>query len=179
MIELHRIGKPGLDAMVRASRKPPKSPIHGRDLAETISSVYQMFAKTHPDDLIEHMRHGKLSRDEVYWALREAENETSLDVLIDGLTDNDMWTRWAALESLIQRKSKRAAKSILGRLRDRSRLIKFSVIYAMKSQQWLRMPDALPDLKRIQASRWIQREAVTKQYLAELIPLIEQERFKS
>lgn len=178
MDELCRLGKPGLDAMVRVRKNPPLSSVHGRDLAETIYSVYQMFAEKYSDELIDYMRRGDLPHAEVYSALRNARDEKSIDVLIDGLSDRNMWNRWEALEALFQRHAERSALPIIQRLKDRSSLIKHFVIAEMKCRRWLRTLDALPLLRRLQESESLKhRSPVTWERAGEVALLIEQEHY--
>lgn len=170
-------GRPGLDAMVEIEKRPPDSPMHGRDLAETISGVYWMFAEKFSSALIEHLRNGTLDSSHVYSALGNAKDKTSIDVLIEGLNDRTMWARWMAVDSLIGRKSKRAVGPLLRRLRDRSSDIKSSVIFAMMRNKWLRRSQSLPELKRLRNSPSMQKYSPgTWQRLAELIALIEREQ---
>lgn len=155
--ELVHSGEPALDDFLRALRNPPGSPLHPRDLLDTISGVFERFAQRIPDALIDRLERGEMEEFGVLWALGSGKGERSIDVLIAGLKRPSPYSRWAAAESLIRRKSKRAVPALLEALNDRSSMVRGAIVFAMKSGKRYRRPEALPALRRIIANKSIQK----------------------
>ena len=148
-------GEPAFDAFLVAREQPPESDIHGRDLAETMIDVIGQFSKSIPDVVLDRFESGELDEFETYWALGSGSGDRSIDVLINGLKSKEKFCRWAAAESLIRRKSRRATPALLDALKDRSSDVKFAVVSTMQKWKQLRRPEAIPALKRIIASKAI------------------------
>lgn len=156
------------------------SEIHSRDLAETLIEVIGRFAKIIPDVVLDRFEAGDLGEFETYWALGSGSGERSIDVLIAGLTSKDKFCRWAAAESLIQRKSKRATPALIEALKDRSPDVKFAVVQTMQKRKELRRPEALPALQKIVASKSIRQHSPGLHKAADaVIKMIERLRFLS
>jgi HEAT repeat protein len=174
--ELVNGGESALDAFLRAERRGAPSMLHPRDLLDTVSDVYSGFARHNPDALIDRFESGKIDAFKVFWALGAATGERSIDVLLVGLKSKEKWTRWAAAESLIRRKCTRAVGPLIDRLNDRSSLVKFVIVEAMRSNKKFRRPDALPALKRLIASTSIQKHSPgTFKMAKEVVRLIKNE----
>ncbi len=174
--ELAKCGESALDAFVLAGHALPQSNLHPRDLHDTASSVYSEFARSNPDALIDRFESGVIDELTIYWALGSAAGERSIDVLIAGLKSKEKFSRWAAAESLIRRKCKRAAGPLIDRLSDRSALVKLTIVMAMKSNREFRCPEALPALERLIASKSIQKHSPgTFKTAIEVVELIKSE----
>lgn len=150
-------GEPALEAFLYADGDLPQSALHPRDVADTISGVFCQFAKQWPDAVIDRLE--KIGECQTYWALGSAKGQRSIDVLIEGLKANDQYSRWAAAESLIRRRRKRAVPALTAALKDRSSLVKSAIVQAMKSNRVFRSAEALPALRRIIASKSMQKHS--------------------
>jgi hypothetical protein len=138
---------PAFTAYLTIRKDPPPSDVPSRDLYETHIEVLGRFSKEIPDEFIDRFEAGDLGEMETYWALALGTGERSIDVLIAGLKSKDKFCRWAAADSLIHRKSRRATPALIEVLRDRSSDVKFAVVQAMQKRKDLRRPDALPALR--------------------------------
>ena len=172
--ELVNGGESALDAFLRA-RHAWQSDLHPRDLSDTISEVYSRFARHIPDALIDRFESGKIHAFSVFWALGAATGERSIDVLVAGLKSKDKWSRWAAATSLIERKCIRAAGPLIDRLNDRSTLVKFVIVQAMRSNRKFRRREALPALERLIASKSTQKYRGAFKMAKEVVRLIKKE----
>ncbi len=150
-------GESALDAFLHADGDYPQSTLHPRDVADTISDVFCQFAKRWSDAIIDRL--GKIGEIQTYWALGSAKGQRSIDVLIEGLNAKDQYSRWAAAESLIRRRSKRAVPTLTAALKDRSSMVKSAIVQAMKSNRVFRSAEALPALRRIIASKSMQKHS--------------------
>ena len=169
-------GESALDAFLRAQNDPPQSNLHPRDLWDTISYVYSEFAGRNPDAVIDRFESGKITEFRVFWALGSATGERSIDVLIAGLKSKEKFSRWAAAESLIRRKCRRAVGPLIDRLNDRSSLLKSVIVEAMRSNREFRCPEALPSLERLIASKSFQKHSPgTFNTATEVVRLIKNE----
>jgi hypothetical protein len=169
-------GEPAFDAFLVARKQPPESDVHGRDLAETMIDVIGQFSKAIPNVVLDRFESGELEEFETYWALGNASGDRSVDVLISGLKSKDKFCRWAAADSLIRRKSTRATPALIEALKDRSSDVKFAVVSTMQKRKQLRRPEAIPALKRIVASKAVQKNSPGLHKAAEaVIKLIERE----
>lgn len=158
--QLVQIGNPALDLMIESLDKPPNSDLHGRDLWDSIQATFNAFARTMPDRLIDALEDNSLGEHIVYWALGNATGDRSIDTLVRGLKDERPTMRWMAAESLIRRRSKRAVPALLDALRDRSSMVKSTVVFAMKSNKMYRKPEAILALERIVASKSMKQHSV-------------------
>ncbi len=147
-------GELALDAFMDVDGDYPQSSLHPRDLADTISGVFCEFAKRWPDAVIDRLE--QIGECQTYWALGSAKGQRSIDVLIEGLNARDQYSRWAAAESLIRRKNKRAVPALTAALKDRSSLVKSAIVQAMKSNRLFRSEEALSALRRIIANKSMQ-----------------------
>lgn len=152
-------GVDGLEAMLDSTQRVPPSDLHPRDLWDTVSDVYWHFAAVISEELIARMDDERLGRAQAYWALGNAKDQHSIDVLIEGVRDRSMWNRWCAVESLLRRKPKRAIHALVGRLKDRSSLVKASIVQNMMSSHWLRCPEAIPLLRKLADSKTTQKHS--------------------
>jgi HEAT repeat protein len=155
---LVEIGEPAIRAMRKAMDHPPPSDLHGRDLWDSIQAFFSEAARTLPGSVIEVLTaapHPMI----LYWALGCATDQAPLDVLIEGLRDKHPITRWAAAESLVRRGDPRAVPALITALRDRSHLVKFTVVGAMGTNRMYRRPEAVPLLERIVASSSIRQHS--------------------
>lgn len=167
-------GRRALDAFLAARMNPPHSELHGRDLAETLIMVLGQFAREIPDEVLDRFEAGAIDEFELYWALGIGRGRRSIEVLIDGLKSKHRFCRWAAAESLIQRRSKPAIPALIAALKDRSPDVKFAVVHAMRKWKDLRRPEALPALRRILASPSIRaHHPGLHRYAAEVVRRIE------
>jgi HEAT repeat protein len=173
-------GAPAFTAYLTMRKDPPPSDVPSRDLYETHIEILGRFSKEIPDEVIDRFEAGELGEFETYWALALGTGERSIDVLIAGLKSEDKFCRWAAAESSIQRRSRRATPALIAGLRDRSSDVKFAVVHAMVKRKDLRRPEALPALRRIVASQAIRQHSLGLHKAAEeVIRLIELETKKS
>tara|TARA_R100001132_G_scaffold10300_4_gene9882 strand:- start:7642 stop:8250 length:609 start_codon:yes stop_codon:yes gene_type:complete len=147
--ELSQFGKEGVDAIILSLEYPSQTSLSARDLMDSISETFWALARDNSVYLIDLMLEGRLSKTWCYPALGNATTERSIDVLINGLSEKESMLRWLCVEALIQRKPERAISPLVERLKDRSELVKSSIVTAMKHHKWLRTPDALPLLKSI------------------------------
>ena len=169
-------GEPALSAFLTARQHPPESEIHSRDLAETLVEVIGRFAKDIPDVVLDRFEAGDLDEFETYWAFGIGSGERSIDILIAGLKSKHKFCRWAAAESLIQRKSKRATPALIEALKDRTPDVKFAVVQTMQKRKELRRREAVPALQRIVASKSLRQYSPGLHKAAEaVIKLIERE----
>ena len=147
--ELSLYGKEGVDAMILALEYPPTTSLSSRDLMDAISGIFWALARDNSDYMIDAMLEGSLSKTWCYPALGNATSDRSIDVLVNGLSEQESMLRWLCVEALIQRKQERSIGPLVERLKDRSELVKSSIVTAMKDHEWLRCPDALPLLQKI------------------------------
>jgi HEAT repeat protein len=63
--------------------------------------------------------------------MASAEGQRSIDVLLAGLKSQEKFFRWAAAQSLIQRKNKITAGIVVVSLNDRSSWVKSTIVQAM------------------------------------------------
>lgn len=169
-------GASAFTAYLTVRKDPPPSDVPSRDLYEIHIEVLGRFSKEIPDEVIDRFEAGDLSEMETYWALSNGIGERSIDVLIAGLKSKDRFCRWAAADSLIHRKSRRATPALIAALKDRSADVKFAVVHAMVKRRDLRRPEALPALRRIAASQAIRQHSPGLHKAAEeVIKLIELE----
>jgi len=167
-------GEKGLTAFLAAQSHPPDSNFPAADLADSLSEVLAGFAASIPDTLIERFESGKLSETSICWALGRAKGKRSIDVLIDGLKSKDPLSRWAAAESLIHRRCKRAVPMLISALTDRSSMVRFTIVRAMRSNKIYRRHEALPALRRILASKsMLKHSPGTVAMAQEVIAMIE------
>jgi len=152
-------GEEALDAFLKMQHKLPKTDLHPRDLADTISDVFCEFARKYSDALIDRFATGDIEEFQTFWALGYAEGQRSIDILLAGLKSKAQYSRWAAAESLIRRKSKQAIPALIERLNDRSSIVKTTILQAMKSNKRYRLPEALPALRRISSSKSNQKHS--------------------
>lgn len=166
-------GEPALEAFMTLTSHDWPTELHPRDVADTVSDLYSAFAKRIPDAVID--RRDVIGDTQVFWALGAAKGRRSIDVLIGGLTNKNQYSRWAAAESLIRRKSKRAVPALIAALKDRSSMVKFTIVQSMKAHETFRSPDALPALRRIIASKSVQKRSPGTWKIAnEVVEMIEQ-----
>lgn len=156
MEELAAGGEAALDAFLSIDCYP-QSTLHPRDMADLVSDVFGEFAKRWPDAVIDSLE--QIGESQTYWALGSAKGQRSIDVLIEGLKAKNQYSRWAAAESLIRRRSKRAVPALTAALKDRSSFVKSAIVQAMESNQIFRCAEALPALRRIVASRSMQKNS--------------------
>jgi hypothetical protein len=151
---LAAIGDPAIDAMLDAVQHPPPSDLHPIDLRDSILAFFSTMARTLPGRLVDLL---STWRDPtmLYWALGEAEDRGSLDALIAGLRHENAIARWAAVESLIRRRDRRAVPAVIGALKDRSHTVKATVVQTMETNRLYRRPEAIPLLERIVANKTI------------------------
>jgi HEAT repeat protein len=140
-------------------QEPPPSELPSRDLAETIIEVIGRFSNDIPDVVLDRFEAGELGEFETYWALGIGTGQRSIDVLMAGLKSKDKYCRWAAAESLIQRKNRKAMPALMDALKDRSLDVKFAVVQAMQKRKDLRCPESLPALRRIVASNAVRKHS--------------------
>jgi hypothetical protein len=170
-------GRRAFRALLAARRDPPPTELHGRDLAESLILVLGQFAREIPDEVLDRFEAGEIDEFELYWALGMGRGQRSIDVLIAGLKSKNRFCRWAAAESLIQRRSRRAIPALIDAVNDRSPDVKFAVVYAMQKRKALRRPEALPGLQRILASPTIRKHHPgLHRYAEDVVRLIESER---
>ena len=159
VVELASGGESALDSFLKARNKPIKSDLHPRDLHDTVSQVFGEFARQNPDALIARFESGEIDEFSAYWALGSAKGQRSIDVLIVGLKSKEKFCRWAAAQSLIQRKNKITASILVKSLNDRSSLVKSTIVQAMRWNRIFRLPEALPALQRMIDSKSIQKHS--------------------
>ena len=159
IVELAGGGEAALDAFLKAQNKPLKSDLHPRDLHDTVSQVFGEFARQNPDALIDRFEAGDIDEFSIYWALASAKGQRSIDVLLAGLKSKEKFCRWAAAQSLIQRKNKITAGILVESLNDRSSLVKSTIVQAMRWNRNFRLPEALPALQRMIDSKSIQKHS--------------------
>ena len=174
--ELISSGEPALDAFLGVRKHPPASDQHPRDLADSLSVVLQDFAKHIPDAIINRFEAGQLGDFETYWALGSATDKRSVEVLIGGLKSKEKYSRWAAAEALVRRRSKKGVPALIEALKDRSTDVKSSVVFGMRAWSDLRRPEAAPALERVVANKAIRKHSPGLHKAAEdVIRLIENE----
>jgi hypothetical protein len=172
--ELVAGGGRALDMFLRAVCDLPETTLHPRDVADTVSDVFGQFAKRDANSVVD--RCDQIGEFQTYWALGLATGQRSIEVLIDGLNSRDKYARWAAAESLIRRRSKRALPVLTAALKDRSSLVRSAIVQAMKSNRTFRCAEALPALRRIIASKSMQKQSPgTWKTAQEVAKMIEEE----
>lgn len=157
--ELSLHGEKGVDAMIFVLEYPPTTSLSSHDLVDAISEIFWALARDNSDHLIDAMLEGRLGKTWCYSALGNATSDRSIDVLVNGLSEQESMLRWLCVEALIQRKQERTIGPLVERLKDRSELVKSSIVTAMKDHQWLRTPDALPLLQKIRENKSITKNS--------------------
>ena len=82
----------------------------------------------------------------------------AVELFSKAIQDKDQYTRWAAATALSRCRNKEACSLLVSALKDRSHLVKFTAINAMGLARF-QDPAAIPQLKKITASPYIQRVA--------------------
>ena len=141
-------GKSAIDAMIAATKKLPKSNLHPRDVMDSVHSVFAALARMSSGTLVQRMREGAIDPILGCSALGNARGLASLRVLVQHLQHQQKWVRWSAMMSLVRRRARSAAPTIVSMLKDRSSTNQIGVIHCMMQNQWLRLPDAIPMLDR-------------------------------
>jgi hypothetical protein len=120
---LARTGDRAVEAIVATLKRPPETDLHPVDVRDLIQAVFCELARTAPQKVLALLEDRRLDDPSpVYWALGYARGHPSLDALIAGLNHQNQYVRWAAAESLIRRRAKRAVHALVQALKDRSRL---------------------------------------------------------
>ena len=70
------------------------------------------------------------------------------------IKDKDQFVREAAVEALAKYRNRKASKLLVEALKDRSQMVKF---YAVTAMSKFRDPDAIPQLKKIIQSKYVQK----------------------
>jgi hypothetical protein len=155
---LAAIGAPAIDGMRAILEHPPPTDLHPIDLSDSVLAFFAALARSMPGKLIELL---PTWPDPVmlYWALGQADDRDSLVALIDGLRHKNLYVRWAAAESLVRRRDPRSVPALIGVLKDRSGLVRMTVVQAMETNRMYRRPEAIPLLERIVANRTVRKHS--------------------
>lgn len=90
------------------------------------------------------------------WCLIGQTSTPAMALFSKAIKDKDQYTRWAAAEALSKFKTPGASTLLVAALKDRSHLVKGTAVGAMSS---FRDPDAVPQLEKISASKYLQGTA--------------------
>lgn len=90
------------------------------------------------------------------WCLIGQTSKPAMKLFSKAINDKDQYTRWAASEALSRFKTLEASKLLVESLKDRSHLVKG---IAVRSMSKFRNPDAIPQLEKISASKYLQNSA--------------------
>ena len=85
-------------------------------------------------------------------------NRRAVELFSKAIKDKDQYTRWAAARALSRCRNRDASSLLVSALKDRSHLVKHTAVEAMALARF-QDPAAIPQLKRIIASSYLQRVA--------------------
>lgn len=92
------------------------------------------------------------------WCLIGQTSKPAFDLFSKAIKDRDQYTRWAAATALSRCRHRGASSLLVSALKDRSHLVKSKAVDAMALARF-RDPAAIPQLKKIIASSYLQRVA--------------------
>jgi HEAT repeat protein len=137
--------------------------IHKRDFVEALGDVLWLLARKSPDLLIDVLEREEYRPDPtlsfVTTALGNARGRRATDALLAALKHKNPWIRLSAAGALIGRPGKQVDAALLDALKDRTTLVKFTILEAMCQGKLPCDPRAVPALRRIIASRQIQKHS--------------------
>ncbi len=90
------------------------------------------------------------------WCLIGQTNRLAVDLFSKAIKDKDQYTRWAAATALARCSNREASSLLVSALKDRSHLVKQEAVDAMALARF-QDPAAIPQLKKIIASSYLQR----------------------
>ena len=90
------------------------------------------------------------------WCLIGQTNRPAVQLFSKAIKDKDQYTRWAAAEALSRCRNREASSLLVSALKDRSHLVKHTAVDAMALARF-QDPAAMPQLKKIIASSYLQR----------------------
>ena len=95
-------------------------------------------------------------RQPLVWCLIGQTSKPAMKLFSKAIKDKDQYTRWAACEALVKFRTLEASKLLVESLKDRSFLVKG---VAVRSMSKFRNPDAIPQLEKISASKYLENNA--------------------
>jgi len=120
-----------LDAMEWKSGSAPQSR-HPRDVHDDLIGGLRAVATVDANALIATLKDRPKHALALIWALGGSRQTVALTTLIEYSRHKDMWVRWAAVEGLARRRKKSLIQPLLGALRDRSDLVRFSALVGLE-----------------------------------------------
>ena len=90
------------------------------------------------------------------WCLIGHASHEAVQLFAKAIKDEDQYTRWAAAEALSKCRASDASALLVAALKDRSHLVKGTAVDAMAK---FNDPAAIPQLKKITESKYLQRHA--------------------
>lgn len=90
------------------------------------------------------------------WCLIGQTNRPAVELFTKAIKDKDQYVRWAAVTALSKCRNKTASSLLVSALKDRSHLVKTTAVDAMALARF-QDPAAIPQLKKIIASSYLQR----------------------
>ena len=127
-----------------------------RDEHDDICAELAAIAPSHIQALDRLFDSGDYYRTTLIWCLIGQKTQEAVELFAKAMADKDQYTRWAAAEALSKCRSSRASTLLVAALKDRSHLVKGRAVDAMTK---FRDPAAVPQLRKIIASKYLQRNA--------------------
>ncbi|HEY0098200.1 MAG TPA: HEAT repeat domain-containing protein [Pyrinomonadaceae bacterium] len=175
---LAKSGAPAVLPILKAMQGPYPPGQHPVDVVEALGCVLKGIARRESAPLVEVLEGGAFPPDAglsyVVYALRDANDERALRALISALKHPHKYIRDAAASVLVEKDDGRVVVPLVEALSDKSSSVKFTVVQAMRRRTDLRDTRALEPLKRIVASKSLQKHSPGMcEYASEVIGMIE------
>jgi hypothetical protein len=120
-----------LDAIEGGFGPAPKSR-HPRDVHDDLIGGLHAVATVDANALISSLKRRPRHACALIWALGGSRQKVAVETLIEYSKHQDKWVRWAAVEGLVRRPQKSLMQPLLGALRDRSDMVRFSALVGLK-----------------------------------------------
>jgi HEAT repeat protein len=123
---------------------------HPHDLHCDLMGGLHAIAASDPQPLLSNLTDRPQHAFALIWALGSSHDKATMQALQDHLKHNDIWVRWAAIQGLVRRPTKRLAPVLLQALRDRSESVRFVALQGLAK---LKDPIAIAPLNKYLAKK--------------------------
>ena len=134
------------------------SKVQSRDEHDEAMSDLAKIAPNHIEALDALYESNSYGRMPLIWCLIGQTNRPAVELFSKAIKDKDQYTRWAAATALSKCRNREASSLLVSALKDRSHLVKHTAVDAMALARF-QDPAAIPQLKKIIASSYLQRVA--------------------
>ena len=175
---LAKHGTLALPLVFESMSAPYPDGTHPRDVVEALSTVLHTIAKEDPTPLIEALENEAAPADPYLWlvvhALGSAKKKSLVvDPLISALKHKNQYVRDGAVQSLLRLRYKKSIPPLIDTIRDRSSLVRFSIVKAINTIDFFRDRRAIPNVKRLLARKNL--SPGTRRHAEEALKRLEEE----